>query len=599
MKIYECFISLLGGIVVFIAAMNEMSSSLQKVAGARMRHLLGNITSNRFAGVGIGALVTIIIQSSSATTVMTISFVNANTMNLKQAAAVIMGANIGTTITGILASLQSLNLSIYLSFLTFIGVVLLFFKKEKIKNIGGIICGLGLIFIGLTVMSNSCEDESIKIMLRKGLEKIDFPLLLLLLGIIFTALMQSSSAMTGLIIIMVQSKTMEMYHALFIILGSNIGTCVTALISTIGTSVNARRAGIIHLLFNVFGTILFTIVVWSIKDYIVKFLEIITARPAMQIAWFHVFFNVITTLLLLPLIKLLVYLSCRIIKGEKEDIHDKKNIKAFKYINKRFLSTPELAVIQTKKEIKNMLTLSKLNLDKSIEELCKQKNEFIEEINEREDLIKFLKIEITKFLIKLAPELTGQNSEELAYFFHLLNDIARIGEHAKKISTNSIQMKEKGIKFDNEEIKEINEIKEVIDKIFNLAIKIFENNMNKDFTNFGELLEKEKKLEKKADQNHYERLQNKKLNMELGSYYISTFSHFESICSHLENIIEFCGGDNRQLTYNTFEGKEKDYIMVINQNNHKKTDENSTNRKLNTNENSINDITEKINKSFG
>ena len=222
MKIYECFISLLGGIGVFIAAMNQMSSSLQKVAGARMRHLLGSITSNRFAGVGIGALVTIIIQSSSATTLMTISFVNADTMNLKQAAAVIMGANIGTTITGILASLQSLNLSIYLSFLTFIGVVLLFFKKEKIKNIGGIICGLGLIFIGLTVMSNSCEDESIKIMLRKGLEKINFPLLLLLLGIIFTALMQSSSAMTGLIIIMVQSKTMEMSHALFIILGANI-----------------------------------------------------------------------------------------------------------------------------------------------------------------------------------------------------------------------------------------------------------------------------------------------------------------------------------------------------------------------------------------
>ena len=309
MKIYECFISLLGGIGVFILAMDLMSSSLQKVAGARMRHLLGSITSNRFFGVGIGALITIIIQSSSATTVMTIGFVNADTMNLEQAAAVIMGANIGTTITGILASLQSLNLSIYLSFLAFIGVVLMFFKKEKIKNIGGIFSGLGLIFIGLTVMSNSCEDESIKIVLRKGLEKINFPLALLLLGIIFTALMQSSSAMTGLIIVMVQSKTMDMSHALFIVLGANIGTCVTALISTIGTSVNARRTGIIHLLFNIFGTILFTIVTWCIKDYIVKFLELITSKPAMQIAWFHVFFNVITTLLLLPIINALALSS--------------------------------------------------------------------------------------------------------------------------------------------------------------------------------------------------------------------------------------------------------------------------------------------------
>ena len=210
MKIYECIISLLGGIGLFISAMDIMSSSLQKVAGTGMRHLLGSITSNRFAGVGIGALVTIIIQSSSATTVMTIGFVNANTMTLNQAAAVIMGANIGTTITGILASLQSLNLSLYLSFLTFIGVVLIFFKKDKIKNIGGIISGLGMIFIGLTVMSNSFEDETIKKNLRNGLEKIDFPLALLFLGVLFTALMQSSSAMTGLIIVMVESKTMEL-----------------------------------------------------------------------------------------------------------------------------------------------------------------------------------------------------------------------------------------------------------------------------------------------------------------------------------------------------------------------------------------------------
>ena len=324
MKIYECIISLLGGIGLFIAAMNLMSFSLQKVAGSGMRHPLGSITSNRFAGVGIGALVTIIIQSSSATTVMTIGFVNANTMDLRQAAAVIMGANIGTTVTGILASLQSLNLSIYLSFLTFIGVVLMFFKKDKIKNAGGIICGLGMIFIGLTVMSNSCEDESIKKTLRNGLEKINFPLFLLFLGIIFTALMQSSSAMTGLIIVMVQSKTMEMSNALFIVLGANIGTCVTALISTIGTSINAKRTGIIHLLFNIFGTIFFTIAVWCLKDYIVTFLEQITSKPAMQIAWFHVFFNIITTLLLLPLINLLVYISCKIIKGKNDNNYNKK-----------------------------------------------------------------------------------------------------------------------------------------------------------------------------------------------------------------------------------------------------------------------------------
>ena len=596
MKIYECFISLLGGIGVFILAMDLMSSSLQKVAGARMRRLLGSITSNRFFGVGIGALITIIIQSSSATTVMTIGFVNADTMNLQQAAAVIMGANIGTTITGILASLQSLNLSLYLSFLTFIGVVLMFFKKEKIKNIGGIFSGLGLIFIGLTVMSNSCEDESIKRVLRKGLEKINFPLALLLLGIIFTALMQSSSAMTGLIIVMVQSKTMDMSHALFIVLGANIGTCVTALISTIGTTVNARRTGIIHLLFNIFGTILFTIVTWCIEDYIVKLLGIITSKPAMQIAWFHVLFNVVTTLLLLPLINVLVFLSTKIIKKANEDIHNKNISKGFKYINNRYLSTPEIAVLQIKKEIKNMIFLSKLNLEKSVEELCKQLNEFVEEINTREDLINFLSIETTKFLVKLAPKLDEETSEDVSYYFHLLNDIATIGDHAKKISDNSIEMRKKKIKFDKDEIEEIFEIKKISDKIFDLSIKIFENNSNKDMTNFSELLEESKNIQKEADQKHFEKLQNKEYNKEVSSFYISTFSHFESICSHLENIIDFCSKENKQLTYNTFDGK--DYIMVINQNNQKKTDDNSTNRKFNINENSINDISEKINKSF-
>ena len=598
MKIYECIISLLGGVGLFIAAMDLMSSSLQKVAGTGMRHILGSLTSNRFAGVGIGALVTIIIQSSSATTVMIIGFVNADTMNLNQAAAVIMGANIGTTVTGILASLQSLNLSIYLSFLTFIGVVLMFFKKDKIKNIGGIICGLGMIFIGLTVMSNSCEDETIKKALRKGLEKINFPLALLLLGIIFTALMQSSSAMTGLIIVMVQSKTMEISNALFIILGANIGTCVTALISIIGTSINAKRTGIIHLLFNIIGTIFFTIVIWCLKDYIVKFLGLITSKPAMQIAWFHVFFNVITTLLLLPFINVLVFIACKIVKGKTDNnYNNKKNLKSFKYINNRFLFAPEICVEQIKKEIINMANLSKINLEKSIEEICDQKNELVDEINAREDLINFLNIETTKFIVKLAPKLNEQANEDVSNYLHLLNDIARIGDHAKKIVDDSIYMRKKGIKFSDEEKTEINEIKDVSFKIFDLTFKIFETNTFKELTNFGELLEKTKKLQKEADQKNFERLQHKKNDYESGSYYISIFTHFESICSHLENITDFFGNENKNLTYNTFEGK--DYVMIINKNNIKKNDDISTVRKINTNENSINEFSEKINKSFG
>ena len=599
MKIYECIISLLGGTGVFIAAMNMMSSNLQKVAGAGMRRLLGKITNNRFAGVGIGAIVTMIIQSSAATTVMAIGFVNAETMNLYQATAIIMGANIGTTITGILASLQSLNLSIYFSFLAFLGVVLMFFKKDILKNVGGIICGLGMIFIGLDIMSDSCKDDSIKSVFKTGLEKIDFPLALLLLGIVFTALMQSSSAMAGLIIVMVQGGSMEMGSALFIILGSNIGTCVTALISTIGTSINARRTGIIHLLFNCFGTVLFTIVIWIFKKQVINnILAKITNKPAMQIAWFHVFFNVITTIILLPLINILVLVACKVIKEKNgKNAENKKQIKAFKFINKRFLLAPDIAAEQIKKEIKNMAELAKLNLNRSISELLEQNSEFIEEISAREDLIDFLNIETTKYLVKITPSVNEKTAEDISRYFHLLNDIERIGDHAKTILDESNEMKNKNLKFSQDAINEFNKAFEIIEKLFELSINAFDNNTHKGIEDYSLLLEKFKNMEKEYVQKHFERLKQGKCSMELGSYYTSVFAHFNSICSHLENIIGSFQDEQERIKNNTFDNK-KGYILVVN-NNKSKVDDLSTARKYLSGENSLSDNIDKINKSFG
>ena len=599
MKIYECIISLLAGTGVFIAAMNMMSSNLQKVAGAGMRRLLGKITNNRFAAVGIGAVVTMIIQSSAATTVMTIGFVNAETMNLHQATAVIMGANIGTTITGILASLQSLNLTIYFSFLAFIGVVLMFFKKDIVKNIGGIVCGLGMIFIGLDIMSDSCKDDSIKNVFKDGLEKINFPLALLILGVIFTALMQSSSAMTGLVIVMVQSGSMEMGSAFFIVLGSNIGTCVTALISTIGTNTNAKRAGIIHLLFNVFGTVLFTIFIWILQKYFILFLKLITSKPAMQIAWFHVFFNIITTVILLPLINILVVVSCKIIKEKKgKSTENKKQIMGFKYINKRFLLAPDIAVEQIKKEIKNMGNLAKLNLNRSVSELLEQNSEYIEEISAREDLIDFLNIETTKFLVKIAPSLNEKTQEDISKYFHLLNDIERIGDHAKIILDESKEMRNKGLKFSQEVTVELHKAYEIIDKLFELSINAFDNNIHKGFENYSMLLDKFKNLEKEYVQKHFERLKQGKCSMELGSFYTSVFAHFNSINSHLLNIIDSFKEQEEILRNNTFDN-QKGYILVVNQNNKSKfDDEISTARKNLSIEGSLNENTEKMNKSI-
>ena len=597
MQVHECIICLLGGIGLFIAAMNLMSTNLQKVAGVGMRRLLGKITDNRFAGVGIGAIVTMIIQSSTATTVMAIGFVNAETMKLHQATAIIMGANIGTTVTGILASLQSLNLSLYFSFLTFIGVVLMFFKKDILKNVGGIICGLGMIFIGLDVMSDSCKEESIRSLIREGLTKMDFPLVLLLLGLAFTAIMQSSSAITGLIIVMVQGGSMEMGSALFIVLGANIGTCVTALISTIGTSINARRTGIIHLLFNCFGTLLFTIFIWILRDKVIQFLELITSKKAMQIAWFHLFFNVITTLLLLPMINILVIVACKIVKEKKsKNTDNKKPIKAFKYINKRFLLAPDIAVVQIKKEIKNMADLAKTNLNRSILELIEQNSEYIEEISAREDLIDFLNIETTKFLVRLAPSISEKTAEDVSKYFHLLNDIERIGDHAKIILDEANEMKNKSLKFSPEAINEFKKAYNIIEKLFDLSIKAFENNTQKGVEDCTHLLENFKNKEKEFIRNHFERLRKGKCSMELGSFYTSVFAHFNSICSHLENIIGSFNFEKEVLKNNSFDDK-KGYVLVINQTK-SKADDISTTRKYLSGDNSLSENSDKINKSI-
>ena len=594
MKIHECIISLLGGTGLFIAAMNIMSSSLQKVAGAGMRRLLAKITDNRFAGVGIGAVVTMIIQSSAATTVMVIGFVNAETMNLHQATAIIMGANIGTTITGILASLQSLNLSLYFSFLTFIGVILMFFKKDFLKNLGGIISGLGMIFIGLDIMSDSCKDDSIKDIFKSGLEKINFPLALIFLGIVFTAIMQSSSAITGLVIVMVQGNSMEMGSALFIMLGANIGTCVTALISTIGTSINAKRTGIIHLLFNLFGTVIFTIFIWILKSQVIELLGKITSKKAMQIAWFHLFFNIITTLILLPLINILVLVACKIIK-EKNGRLEKKPIKAFKYINKRFLFAPDIAAEQIKKEIKNMAELAKKNLERSITELLEQSSEYIEEISAREDLIDFLNIETTKFLVKLTPSINEKTAEDVSTYFHLLNDIERIGDHAKIILDESNEMRKKGIKFSQDAKEEFRKVFDIIEKLFDLSIKAFDNNTHKGLEDHSMLIEQFKEMEKDYVQNHFQRLTKGKCSMELGSFYTSTFAHFNSIISHLGNIIESFKVQKDMLRNNTFDNK-KGYALVINQSSSKIDDTSSTRK--NITDLSISENSDKMNKSI-
>jgi phosphate:Na+ symporter len=331
MEVYECILSLIAGVGVFILAMKLMSNSLNELAGEKMKTLLAKIAGNRIKGVLMGALVTAVIQSSSATTVMVIGFVNVNVMDLNQAAAIIIGSNIGTTATGLLASLESLNISLYLSLLVFIGVMLAFIKR--IKKIANLMVGLGMIFVGLKMMSSACNDDSIKTAFQNVLKEISFPLLLEFLGVIFTAIIQSSSAMTGIVIVMVGNGVMGMSNGLFITLGANVGTCVTALIGIIGANKNSKRTAVIHLVFNIAGCLIFTPILWIFNGPIISLLESMVSKEAMQIAYFHLFFNCTTALITTPLIDYLEKIARFVVKDEENPdeiidsfIKEKENI---------------------------------------------------------------------------------------------------------------------------------------------------------------------------------------------------------------------------------------------------------------------------------
>ena len=591
MKLYECILSLFGGIAVFIAAMNMMSSNLQKLAGSKMKLLLTKKASNNLIYAGIGTIIAMVIQSSSAVSVMSIGFVNADILNLSQATAVIMGANFGSSIIGVLASLDSLNIDVYFSFVSFIGIVFSFFKKEKLKIIGGIICGLGMIFIGLNLMKESCDHDSFKKVLRDILEKIEFPLALLLLGLVFTALIQSSSAMTGLIIVMVQGGSMNMRSGLFIIIGSNIGTSATAIISTIGKSLNARRTGIIHLIFKIFGTFIFTIFVWIFDSEIINFLEKLNNKPGMQLAWFNVFFKLVSTLISLPLINILIFISTKIIKGENDKNKKKQWKKAFNHINKRFLKVPVIAEQQIKKEIKDIIALSKENMDINIKELLEQKSQYIEEINIRNEVINYLNNESLKFLIKLSKEINEKTHEEIRYIFLLLNHIIKINMNIQEIYQINKLMKKEGIKFKENAIDNLNNISEFILKLFELTIKYIENKKGEHLF----IIEKIKYLENKLLQENYNEIIKGEKSVSLGLYFISLISFLVNISFNLEKIISIFKQEIINTKNKSFE-HIKDCILLI-----RDTNSNSTKRiRMSLESSSIKNecINEKINQSI-
>ncbi|MBQ8881985.1 MAG: Na/Pi cotransporter family protein, partial [Clostridia bacterium] len=526
-------LTLFAGCGVFIAGMKMMSDGLEKSAGPGMKKLFNKISNNRVIGVGIGAVVTGIIQSSAATTIMVIGFVNAGVMTLMQAGAIIMGANIGTTVTGLLVSLSSFDVGLYASLLAFIGIMMTFIKKDKVQKIGSILCGLGLVFVGLDIMSGASKGAELKALCQTIFTSIDFPLLLIIVGVLVTALIQSSSAVTGLLIVLAGSGAIGVGNALFIVLGSNIGTCVTALIASAGSNTNARRAAFFHLLFNMLGTVFFTIIIWIFKDFVVYLLSFI-GDVEWQIALFHLVFNVTTTLILLPFLKQLVKITEKVIREKKDDEEKKYQLR---YIDDRLLQTPPIAVAQVQKEIMFMAEVAKQNIELSMRGMLTGADASDEVIMDNEARLNHTYHAVAKFLISLSAKSVSVEDEKLiGAYHHVISDIERIGDHAENFIEQRAQMQTDQISFSEKALAELVQMYDKVMNMFELAIHAYARRDYSALDKIAQIEEEVNEMKKTLSTRHIERLNKGDCAVERGTFFYAVISGLERVGDHLINI---------------------------------------------------------------
>lgn len=539
LQLLQSLIWLLAGVGVFIVGMNFMSDALEKSAGSGMKRMLEKISNNRLSGVGIGAGVTAIIQSSSATSVMVIGLVNAGVMTLMQATPIIMGANIGTTITGVLVALKNDYFNMLMYLFAFAGVMMGFFKSEKIKLAGLLCSGLGLIFVGLNVMSSeqAFGNPLVEMLFTNIFKTINFPLLLIFVGVIFTALIQSSSAATGVVITMVGTGVLPLELALFIILGANIGTCVTALLACVGANANSKRVALIHFTFNVIGTALFTALIWIFKEPAVNLL--VSLFPGddpmslqMRVSVFHVVFNVTTTLLLLPFTKWLVKYSSLVIKDKKAD----EEIRTLKYVDDRLLSTPPIALMQVKKEMDYMLSLVEQNMNLSFEAMETGSLACGERIRSNEAIIDFTNGALTKFLIKLSVGASQSDERVIGSYFHVLNDLERIGDHAENFYEIGEEMFGKKLEFSEKARTDIQKMSESVLKMLAISKEAFETLRKDGLSELVVLENTVDDMKKDLIASHFSRLAEGHCTLEVSPYYSSAISGLERVADHLVNV---------------------------------------------------------------
>ncbi len=460
---------LLGGLALFLYGMQMMSTGLEAAAGNKMKVILEKLTANRFVGVLVGAGITAVIQSSSATTVMVVGFVNSGMMTLKQAVWIIMGANIGTTITG---QLIALDVGEIAPLVAFVGVAaIVFLKNEKVQHIGEILAGLGVLFIGMDMMSGAMKPLANSEEFVSILTKFENPFLGILAGTVFTALIQSSSASVGILQALAGSGVIGLNSAAFVLFGQNIGTCITALLASVGTSRNAKRSTLIHIMFNVIGTIVFTIL--CLATPLISLVQGWTPGnvPA-QIANLHTTFNIVTTILLIPFGAGLTKLAILILKDKVEEVDDEVKVHYLldiKHINTEKLGAYVICLESIKKELMRMLDMSKSNVLEAFDVFKKQDKAKYEAIEKREEYVDYLNKEISKYITSaVTHEGTSSGSTVFNALYAITSNIERISDHAMNIAGYSHMIAEKRINFSEHAQNEILELKGICNKLFDL-----------------------------------------------------------------------------------------------------------------------------------
>ena len=539
-----------------------MSSNLESVSSNKLKQLFARTSKSKLVGVGIGTVATAAIQSSGATTVMVIGFVNAGIMSLMQAATVIYGANIGTTITGQITALGMFENSISTGvvFATFAGIgafTMAFAKKDLVKKIGGILAGFGMLFVGLDMMSASMDTFASLDTVKSFLASIRNPLLLVLIGTILTAIIQSSSVMTSIAITMVFTGLINLDQGIYLTMGSNIGSCVVAIIAGLTSSTNAKRTALLHLLFNVSGVVIFMLVAMMMREIskAVNPTKIITfgylfgkmfpGVPQTQLAMFHTIFNVITVIIMLPLTNLSVKLVCKILPDKKKK--DEQPAEHFYYIDEHMLSTPPIAVQQTKNEIVNMAEIALHNYDLACDVICTLDYSKIEKFRQNENELNFLNKEIARFVVKLSKlEMNDADHNYLATTFHTITDLERVGDYAENIIEYADKLKESDQKFSDVAISEVRNLQSRINDLFQKVMKAYVNSDAASLDEANVIEDEIDDITEAMGANHIERLRAGDCTPDVGAQYLSLASNSERVADHFINVGKSINGTTKK-----------------------------------------------------